>query len=127
MFRYRFLRSAAVALGAYGVLGLFIGAAMLVVGTTTFGQVQALQLTLENERVALVQSIRTVSSTLHDTAGATADFQRSIDSARGAADQASRLVNDSAGTFREMGTNLGGISILGFQPLAGIAPQFAHS
>ena len=86
MFRYRFLRSAAVALGAYGLLGLFISAAMLVVGTTTFGQVQKLQATLENERVALVQSIRTVSGTLQDTAGATADFKRSIDSARGAAD-----------------------------------------
>src|SRR5437879_6346494 len=55
MVSYRFLRSAAVALSAYGVLGLFISAAMLVVGTTTFGQVEKLQATLENERVALVQ------------------------------------------------------------------------
>jgi hypothetical protein len=100
---------------------------MFVVGTTTFGQVQTLQATLENERVALVRSIRTVSGTLHDTAGATADFRRSIDSARGAADQASRLANDSAGSFRDMGTNLGAISIFGFQPLAGVTPQFARS
>src|SRR5258708_12648143 len=78
MFRYRFLRSAAVALGAYGLLGLFISAAMLVVGTTTFGQVQRLQATLENERVALVQSIRTVSGTLKYTAGATAALPRSL-------------------------------------------------
>ena len=127
MVRYRFLRSAALALGAYGVLGLFISAAMLVVGTTTFGQVQRLQATLENERVALVQSIRTVSGTLKDMAGATADFKRSIDSARGAADQASRLTNDSAGTFRAMGATLGAISILGFQPLASVTPQFASS
>ncbi len=127
MVRYRFLHSAAVALGAYGVLGLFIGAAMLVVGTTTFGQVQRLQTTLESERVALVQSIRTVSGTLHDTAGATADFKRSIDSARGAADQASKLANDSAGSFRDMGTSLGAITILGFQPLASVTPQFGHS
>jgi hypothetical protein len=127
MVRYRFLRSAAVALCAYGVLGLFISVAMLVVGSTTFGQIQTLQATLENERVALVKSIRTVSGTLQDTAGATADFKRSIDSARGAADQASRLANDSAGSFRDMGTSLGAISILGFQPLAGVAPQFAHS
>src|SRR6267143_5888546 len=111
MVRYRLLRSAAVALCAYGVLGLFIGAAMLVVGTSTFGQITTLQATLENERVALVQSIRTMSATLHDTAGATADFKRSIDSARGAADQASRLTNDSAGTFRAMGATLGTISI----------------
>src|SRR5579859_1053899 len=127
MFRYRFLRSAAVALGAYGVLGLFIASAMLLVGTSTFGQVASLQATLESERVALVQSIRTVSGTLHDTAGATADFQHSIDSARSAADQASKLANDSAGTFRDMGSTVGSISILGFQPLANLSPQFAHS
>ena len=127
MFRYRFLRSAAVALGAYGVLGLFISVAMLVVGTTTFGQVASLQMTLEAERAALVQSIRTVSGTLHDTAGATADFQRSIESARGSADQASRLANDSASTFRDMGTSVAGINIFGFQPLAGLSPQFVHS
>ena len=127
MVRYRFLRSSAVALGAYGVLGLFISAAMFVVGTSTFGQVTSLQKTLESERVALVQSIRTVSGTLHDTAGATADFKRSIDSARGAADQASRLANESAGSFRDMGTSLGAINILGFQPLASITPQFASS
>jgi len=127
MVRYRFLRSAAVALCAYGVLGLFISVAMLVVGSTTFGQIQTLQATLENERVALVKSLRTVSGTLQDTAGATADFKRSIDSARGAADQASRLANDSAGSFRDMGASLGAISILGFQPLAGVTPQFAHS
>src|SRR5919199_4995669 len=97
MFRYQFLRSAAIALGMYGVLGLFIAAAMLVVGISTFGQVLTLQTTLESERVALVQSIRTVSATLRDTAAATVDFQKSIDNARSAADQASVLANSSAG------------------------------
>jgi hypothetical protein len=127
MFRYRFLRSAAVALALYGVLGLCIAAAMLVVGRTTFEQVTSLQVALEAERVALVQSIRTISVTLHDTAGAAADFRHSIDTARVAADQASRLANDSAGTFREMATSVAGINILGILPLAGLAPQFDHS
>ena len=127
MFRYRFLKSAAIALGLYGVLGLLIAAAMLVVGVSTFGQVTSLQRTLESERGALVQSIKTVSGTLRDTAGATSDFQKSIDNARGAADQASRLANDSAGTFRQMGASMAVVSILGFQPLASIAPQFTSS
>jgi hypothetical protein len=127
MFRYRFLKSAAIALGLYGVLGLLIAAAMLVVGVSTFGQVTSLQRTLESERGALVQSIKTVSGTLRDTAGATSDFQKSIDNARGSADQASRLANDSAGTFRQMGASMAVISVLGFQPLAGIAPQFTSS
>src|SRR5207302_7716918 len=67
MVRYQFLRSAAIAFVVYGLLGLFIAAAMLVVGISTFGQVLTLQTTLESERVALVQSIRTVSGTLRDT------------------------------------------------------------
>ncbi|MBV9329389.1 MAG: hypothetical protein JO352_37280 [Chloroflexi bacterium] len=127
MVRYRFLTVAAVALGAYGVLGLIIAVAMLVVGFSTFGQVTSLQQTLESERGSLVQSIRTVSATLHDTAGATTGFQQSIDRARAAADQASRLANSSAGTFRGLGTSVSGVTVLGIQPLAGLGPQFSSS
>ena len=127
MVRYRFLRSAAIALTAYGVLGLLIAAAMLVVGSTTFSQVTGLQKTLESERMSLVQSIRTVSGTLKDTSGATNDFRASINNARSAADQASKLANDSAGTFRDLGARVAAVTILGFQPLAGIAPQFSSS
>jgi hypothetical protein len=127
MFRYRFLRSAAVALVLYGVLGLGIAAAMVVVGYSTFNQVATVSTTLERERAALVQSIRTASGTLRDTAVATSDFQRSLDTARGAADQASTLANESAGTLRDLGATSGSLTIFGFQPLAGIAPQFDRS
>jgi hypothetical protein len=127
MFGYRFLRSAAIALGLYGVLGLCIAAAMLGVGSTSFTQVTALQKTLESERLALVKSIRTVSGTLRDTASATTDFQRSIDNARTSADQASKLANDSAGTFRDLGTSMNSLTIFGLQPLAGLGPQFDRS
>src|SRR5438067_8745845 len=127
MFRYRFLRSAAVALCAYGILGLFIAAAMLVVGLSTFGRVAGLQRTLESERQSLVQSIRTVSGSLRDTSAATIDFQQSINGARGAADQASQLANSSAGTFRDLGTRVAAVNVLGIQPLAGIGPQFNAS
>ena len=116
-----------MALVAYGTLGLVIAAAMLVVGISTFSQVAALQGTLESERANLVQSIHTVSATLHDTASATTNFQQSIDQARSAADQASKLANSSAGTFRGLGTSVGAISVLGVQPLAGLGPQFSSS
>jgi uncharacterized phage infection (PIP) family protein YhgE len=127
MFRYRFLRSAALALVAYGILGLAIATAMLVVGISTFSQVAALQRTLESERSSLVQSIKTVSATLHDTAGATTNFQQSIAQARAAADQASSLANSSAGTFRQLGAEAGAINVFGVQPLSGVAPQFSTS
>ena len=127
MVRYRFLRSAAIALCAYGILGLIIAAAMLVVGISTFNQVAGLQKTLETERLTLVANLHTVSSTLHDTASATGNFEQSIDGARNAADQASQLANTSAGTFRGLGTSVGAVSLLGIQPLAGLAPQFNAS
>jgi hypothetical protein len=116
-----------MALSAYGVLGMCIAAAMLIVGVTTFGKVEGLQTTLESERVSLVASIRTVSGTLRDTSGATSNFVTSIDNARTAADRASKLANDSAGTFRALGTDVSGITFLGIQPLAGLAPRFSTS
>jgi hypothetical protein len=126
MFRLGFLRTAAIALEVYGVLGLFITAAMVVVGYSTFSQVTTLQRGLEGERASLVQSIRTVSTTLADTANSTANFQRSIDGARTSADSASSLANQSAGTFRQLGQSLN-LTIFGLQPLAGLAPQFDQS
>ena len=126
MFRYRFLRAAAIALAIYGVLGLFITAAMLVVGYSTFSQVNTLQLGLESERASLVQSIRTVSQTVADTAASTTNFQQSVDGARSSADSASGMANQTAGIFRQLARSLN-ISILGTQPLAGVAPQFDQS
>ena len=107
----------------YGVLGIAVAVALLVVGSQTLNQVATLQTTLERERSALVRSIRTASTTVRDTASATTDFQLSITTARTSADTASKLANDTAGTFRDMAANLN-ISIFGIQPLAGLAPQF---
>jgi hypothetical protein len=126
MIRYRFLRTAAIALELYGILGLAIAAAMLVVGITTFQQIASLQRTLDQERASLVASIRTVSGTVRDTAAATGNFQRSIDNARTSADSASSLANNTAGTFRSLASSVD-INIFGVRPLAGLAPQFSQS
>jgi len=127
MVGYRFLRGAAVALWVYGLLGIVVVAGLLSVGLSTMQQVASLQTTLETERTALVQSVRSMSSILQDTVSSTSDFQHSIDTARGSADQASRLANDSAGTFRNMGASLTGLTIFGIQPLVGIQPDFDRS
>jgi hypothetical protein len=127
MFGDRFLRSAGIALGVYGVLGLLIATAVLLVGYTTFNQVVTLQVTLESERQSLVRAIRTASGTLRDTVTATSDFERSIDTARGASDRASKLANDSAGTFRDLGSTMTSLSVFGLQPLVGLGPQFDRS
>ena len=126
MFRYRFLRSAAVALALYGVFGVFTAAALLVVGASTFRQVGELQQSLDGERVSLVQSIRSVSKTVSDTAASTDDFTTSIDGARAAAATASTLANQTAGTFRQLASGLD-IQILGLRPFAAVGPQFNQS
>ena len=96
MVGFRLVRAAALALGLYGILGVFVSAAMVIVGIWTFDQLVSLQATLETQRAAIVQSIRTVSGAVHDTGGATTDVRQSIDSAQSAANQASVLSNDSA-------------------------------
>ena len=126
VFRFRFLRTAAIALEVYGVLGLFITVAMLVVGYGTFSQVDGLQRGLESERGSLVQSIRTVSRTLADTSTSTSNFQQSIDGARVAADSASGLANQTAGTFRQLARQLN-VSVFGAKPFATLVPQCDQS
>ena len=120
------MRSAAIALLVYGVLGLVTTIVMLIVGLATFKQIDALQATVERQRASLVRSIRTVSATVKDTATTTSNFETSIGGARDSADAASKLANDTAGTFRDLGA-ASNIQIFGVQPLAGIAPQFDRS
>jgi hypothetical protein len=127
MLGFRFLRVAAVALWVYGVLGILVAAVTLRVGMGAMDQAASLQTTLETQRTALVQTVRGMSSTLRNTAGATSDFQKSIETARSSADQASKLANDSAGTFRGMGESLGGLNILGVQPFITLQPEFDNS
>ena len=123
MFGSRSLRAASIALIVYGLLGLGIAVAMVVVGSATFTRIATLQTTLERERSTLISSMRTAATMLGDTATVTRGFQGSIDGARNSADKASLLANNTAGTFRDMGSNLN-ISVFGVQPLAGLAPQF---
>src|SRR5262249_13529946 len=52
--------------------------------------------------------------------------ETSISGAQASADAASKLANDTAGTFRELAAGLN-IQIFGVQPLAGIAPEFDRS
>jgi hypothetical protein len=125
MFGSRTLRTAAIALVLYGILGLCTAVAMVVVGSITFTRVATLQASLERERGSLVAALHTAASALGNTANVTGSFQSSVDGARTSADTASRLANDTAGTFRDMAANMN-LSIFGLQPLAGLMPQFTQ-
>lgn len=125
MFGSRTLRTAAIALMLYGILGLGIAAAMVFVGSTTFNRIATLQASLERERATLVGSLRAAATMLGDSANVSRSFQGSIDGARSSADTASKLANDTAGTFRDMSGTMN-LSVFGVQPLAGLAPQFSR-
>jgi hypothetical protein len=123
---YRFIRAAAFALIVYGALGVLVALSLIAIGATTFGQLAGLQNGLDGQRRSIVQSIRTVSGLVRDTADATADFRRSLDEARASADGASQLSNQAAGTFRQLAASMD-LQIFGLQPLVGLAPQFNQS
>ncbi len=63
---------------------------------------------------------------LGDSAGATAQFQHTLDGARQSADSAAGLASQTSGTFREMAQAVQ-VQVFGFEPLGGLAPQFQQS
>jgi hypothetical protein len=126
MFRHRTVRAAALGLTIYGVLGILIVIALGVVGSRTFDEVSSLQGTLDMQRVALAQSVRTASRTIGDSAATSVEVQRSIDAAQASANTASQLAFNTSLSFRELSRSLQ-LTIFGIQPLAGIAPQFDQS
>lgn len=123
MFGYRFLRAAAVVLIVYGVLGLLLAITMVVVGSSTFANVQRLQRDLDQQRLALVVELRLASGTLATASAGSAGFQRSINQAQGAADTAASTAQNAAANFRELSTGLN-FTIFGVQPFATVAPRF---
>jgi hypothetical protein len=123
MSQQRLMRVAAIGLLLYSVLGLCTTVALVVIGASTFAQLERLHASLDLQRVALVETLRTAADTLGDSARATNEFQRSIDSAGRSADSASTLAGDTAVTFRELATAMQ-VQILGLQPLISLAPDF---
>lgn len=126
MRRRALLRTAAIALIFYGILGLFVAAAMALVGYVTFSELDRLRTALDGERGALVSTLRTVASTLGSSASATTGFESSIEGGRGSADTGSRLAFETSVSFRQLAQGLD-VQVLGVQPFAGLAPQFVQS
>lgn len=120
------IRLAGIALIAYGLIGIFVGVFLAVVGAVTLREITELRAALERERGTLATSLRTVAHTVGDSASATGDFERSLAGARDSAEAASRLAFDTAATFRGISQAML-VEIFGYQPFVGITPQFDQS
>ncbi len=116
-------RTAGVALAVYGVLGLAVAIAMVLLGSTLFDELERLREPIDRERGSLVQSLRAVSTTVGDAASATHELGVSVEAARASADMASQLAADTATSFRELAQAMQ-VDVFGFRPLAPIAPRF---
>lgn len=123
MYRALFLRTAGVALAFYGVIGIFVVAATVLVGTTAFSEIARSREVLNQERTRVVDSLRTLSRTFADASAATGNVQQSLNGARDSANSASRLAADTATSFRGLAQSVQ-LDVFGIQPFGGLAPQF---
>lgn len=126
MYRALFLRTAGVALAFYGVIGIFVVAATVLVGTTAFSEIARSRVVFNRERTSVVDSLRTLSRTFADASAATGNFEQSLNGARDSANSASRLAADTATSFRGLALSVQ-LDVFGIQPFGGLAPQFDQS
>jgi DNA-binding FrmR family transcriptional regulator len=126
MSRAAFGRLAGLALVLYGILGLFVALAVVVVGYSMFARVQDLARQLDSQRIAVASSLQTAAGTVHDTAAGMGSFQQTVGGAQQAADQASQLAFNTGISFRQMADQLN-VQVFGIQPFATVVPQFQQS
>lgn len=126
MSRAAFGRLAGLALVLYGILGLFVALAVVIVGTIVFERVQDLAHQLDAERVAVANSLQTAANTVHDTSAGVGSFQQTIGGAQQAADQSSQLAFNTGVSFRQMADQMN-VQVFGIQPFASVIPQFQQS
>lgn len=126
MVRSSFVRAAGLALALYGALGILVCVAVVVVGVKTFVHVQTLVGSLDQERVALAGSVRSMAGTLGQASTGSSDVEQSIAQAQQAASDGSTLARTSAGTFRSLAQALN-FQILGAQPFQTAVPQLQQT
>lgn len=123
MRRDRFLRVAAVALVFYGLMGFGLLTLAYTVAARTFGQVQALSASIDQQRLALSGSLKATSQTLTAASTSFDNFGTTLGQARSSSLQAAQFARDLGGTMGEMAA-ASNVQILGFQPLAGMGSGF---
>ena len=119
-------RRLGVGLLIYGVGGLILlGGAMLAMARP-LDAMDSLTVTLEEQRGALLSSLKDTSRTLGSAAEATTGFDQSLEQARASTERAAVLSRDVSGTMDELSRSMR-VSVFGTQPLAQLAVPFERA
>ena len=124
--RHPRLRLLGVGLAAYGLIGLFLFAFVAVAINRPLERAQALSASVEQQRLALIETLGQAQSTLDGMSEGVGGMDTSLADAKAATDRASGLTTGLA-------TNMFGLrdamslSIFGAQPLLGLAAGFDNS
>lgn len=120
------IRAAGVALVVYSLFGLALLGLGWVVGTRALAELDAARASLEGQRVALVDSLRSTSQALETAARAFDGFGGALVEAERSARRAAAVAHDSsqaAGSLAQASS----LQILGFQPLLPLVPGFERA
>lgn len=122
----RWARPLGLVLVVYGVGGLILLGAGLLALARPLESIDRLTVSFEQQRSALLASLRDTSRTLATAGDTAAGFDASLAQSRASAVRAADLSRDVSGTMAELATSMR-ISIFGSQPLAGLAPPFERA
>jgi len=124
--RRGWLRAAGVGLLVYGVIGIVIFAAVAVGLSAPLDRAQQLAGSLEEQRQAVIQSLDRAETTIQSMSGAVGQMDVSLGEVKTAIDRSSGIAHGVATSMYGL-RDATGLSILGAQPLIGLADSFDTS
>lgn len=124
--RHTRLRVLGVVLAAYGLVGLFLFAYVAVAVNRPLERAQALSASVEQERLALVETLGQAQQTLLGMSQGVGRMDVSLADAKAATDRASGLTAGLASSMFGLRDAMS-LSIFGAQPLLGLASGFDTS
>jgi hypothetical protein len=119
-------RRLGLALLVYGVGGLLLLGAAMIAMARPLDAMDSLTVTLEEQRGALLASLKDTSRTLGSAADATGGFDDSLAQARASTERAAVLSRDVSATMDELSRSMR-ITVFGAQPLAQLAAPFERA
>ena len=113
-------------LAAYGLLGLFLFAYVAVAINRPLERAQALSASVEQQRLALIETLKQAQSTLEGMSEGVDGMDTSLADAKAATDRASGITTGLATSMFGLRDAMS-LSIFGAQPLLGLASGFDTS
>lgn len=119
-------RALGAGLLAYGIAGLVVLAVAAVVIGGTVDQLGAAGNRVDEQRQALVETLRSTSATMRNASTGVGNVGQSLAAARTSADHAAGLARSLGGTLHDLSAAMH-LDVFGTQPLAGLAGGFDNA